>query len=127
MCRYFPQGIDTYFDNVGDEMLEAAIANMKPFGKVAACGVISEYTKSAKREGPNMLDIVYKRITIQGFLVIDYWDVFPDFISKTVGYLRSGKIKAVEDISVGVDSIPTSFIGLFQGNNIGKKIVKLAY
>lgn len=109
-------------------MLEAAIANMNPFGKVVVCGAISEYTKSMSRKGSalNMVDIVYKRIKIQGFLVSDYLNVFQDFKSKTAGYIRSGKMKAVEDISVGVHNIPSAFIGLFHGNNIGKKIVKLA-
>ncbi|XP_038878370.1 NADPH-dependent oxidoreductase 2-alkenal reductase-like [Benincasa hispida] len=125
---YFPNGIDIYFDNVGDEMLEAVIANMNPFGRVVVCGVISEYTKSTKGKGGtiNMMDIVYKRIKIQGFLVSDYLNVFQDFKSKTAGYLRSGEMKAVEDISEGLHNIPSAFIGLFHGNNIGKKIVKLA-
>ncbi|MQL36449.1 NADP-dependent oxidoreductase, partial [Escherichia coli] len=63
--RYFPDGIDRYFDNVGGEMLEAAIANMNAFGRVAVCGVISEYTSGENRASPNMLDIVYKRITVR--------------------------------------------------------------
>ncbi|XP_022145088.1 2-alkenal reductase (NADP(+)-dependent)-like [Momordica charantia] len=129
LAKYFPEGIDVYFD-VGGEMLAAAVANMNPFGRVAACGVISEYTKSKTGPpagpGPNMVDIVYKRIAIQGFLVIDYFNVFPDFISKTAGYLRSGEIQAAEDVSVGVHSIPSAFVGLFHGHNLGKKIVKLA-
>ncbi|XP_038879874.1 NADPH-dependent oxidoreductase 2-alkenal reductase-like [Benincasa hispida] len=122
--RYFPDGIDVYFDNVGAEMLEAAIANMKSFGRVALCGVISEYTNS-KRAVPSMLDLVYKRIKVQGFLTGDFLNVYPDFISKVSHYIHSGKIEILEDISVGVESIPSAFIGLFKGDNIGKKMVKL--
>lgn len=108
-------------------MVDAAVANMNPFGRVAVCGVISEYTKSkTTAAGPSMLDVMYKRIRIQGFLVVDYVSVFPEFIPKTVGYLRSGKIQALEDVSVGVESIPSAFVGLFQGSNIGKKVVTLA-
>lgn len=108
-------------------MLVAAIANMNPFGKVAVCGAISEYTKPTTGGVPMMMgDILYKRITIQGFLVTDYANVLPEFISNTVAHLRSGDIKALEDISVGVERIPSAFVGLFQGRNIGKKIVKLA-
>ncbi|KAK7327691.1 hypothetical protein VNO77_21779 [Canavalia gladiata] len=124
--RYFPGGIDIYFDNVGGEMLEAAVANMKAFGRVAICGVISEYTDSGKRASPNMLDVVFKRITIRGFLAVDFMNVFEDFLAKTSDYLRTGKLKVIEDVSSGVDNIPSAFVGLFNGDNIGKKIINLA-
>lgn len=65
-CRYFPDGIDVYFDNyVGAEMLEAAVANINFFGRVAACGVMSEYADASKRAAPNTIDIAYKKIKIQ--------------------------------------------------------------
>ncbi|CAN4120763.1 unnamed protein product [Withania somnifera] len=124
--RRFPQGIDVYFDNVGGRMLEAAVANMNSFGRVALCGVISEYTNASTRAAPEMMDIVYKRITIKGFLAADLMTVYADFLSKTVEYHQDGKLKAIEDISQGVESIPSAFIGLFNGDNIGKKIVKVA-
>ncbi|CAK8534361.1 unnamed protein product [Lathyrus sativus] len=123
--RYFPDGIDMYFDNVGGEMLEAAIANMKAFGRVAVCGVISQYTDAGKRASPNMMDVVYKRITIRGFLCADYMDVFADFLAKTFDYLRDGKLQVIEEISMGVESIPSGFIELFNGDNVGKRIIKL--
>ncbi|KAM7509393.1 hypothetical protein LguiA_019846 [Lonicera macranthoides] len=124
--RYFPDGIDIYFDNVGAEMLEAAVMNMNAFGRVAVCGVISEYTDDGKRAAPNMLDVVYKRIKIQGFLAADYLYAYTDFISTTVDHLRTGKMHALNDISFGVESIPSAFKGLFHGENIGKKMVQIA-
>ncbi|XAR57355.1 2-alkenal reductase [Bertholletia excelsa] len=123
--RYFPDGIDIYFDNVGAEMQEAAVANMNTFGRVAVCGLMSEYIDSNKRAAPNMVDVVYKRITIRGFLAADFMDVYADFISSTADHLRNGRIRALEDISLGLDSIPGAFVGLFRGDNIGKKIVKI--
>ncbi|KAH7850523.1 hypothetical protein Vadar_034315 [Vaccinium darrowii] len=123
--RYFPDGIDIYFDNVGAEMLEAAVANMNAFGRVAVCGVISEYTDTAKHAAPNMLDVVYKRITVRGFLCIDHMNLFADFISTTANHLRNGKIHVIEDISQGLESIPAAFTGLFRGDNVGKKIVQI--
>ncbi|KAL2344034.1 hypothetical protein Fmac_005319 [Flemingia macrophylla] len=123
--RYFPDGIDVYFDNVGGEMLEAAIVNMKTFGRVAVCGVISEYTNTGMRASPNMLDVVYKRISIKGFLAADFLNVFEDFFIKTLDYIRSGKLKVIEDVSPAVESIPSAFVGLFRGDNIGKKIINL--
>ncbi|XP_022145101.1 2-alkenal reductase (NADP(+)-dependent)-like [Momordica charantia] len=123
--KYFPDGIDVYFDNVGGVMLEAAVANLNTFGRVALCGVISEYTNS-KKAAPNMLDLVYKRIKIEGFLAGDHFDVYSDFIAKASDYIRSGKIETLEDVSMGIHSIPSAFVGLFKGDNIGKKIVKFA-
>jgi NADPH-dependent curcumin reductase CurA len=126
LYRYFPDGIDIYFDNVGAEMQEAAVANMNAFGRVAVCGVISEYTDAGKRAAPDMIDVVYKRITIRGFLVVDHINVYGDFISTTSDQLRSGDMHVIEDIATGVENIPSAFIGLFRGENIGKKIVKIA-
>lgn len=124
--RYFPDGIDIYFDNVGAEMLEAAVANMNTYGRVAVSGVIAEYTDSAKRAAPNMVDVIYKRIKIQGFLAADHMNVYPEFVATTSDHLRAGKIHPLEDISHGLGSIPSAFIGLFSGDNVGKKMVKIS-
>lgn len=102
------------------------MANMRIFGRVAVCGVISEYSSGGRKASPNMLDIVYKRISIRGFLAADFLNVFEDFLSKTSDYLRTGKLKTIEDISSGVESIPSAFVGLFKGDNIGKKVISLA-
>lgn len=128
MCndRYFPEGIDIYFDNVGGEMLEAAVANMNLFGRVAACGVIAEYTDEGKRAAPSMLDVIYKRITIRGFLAYDLLNIHAEFMSSTSDLLQQGKIHVLEDISYGLESVPSAFAGLFRGDNVGKKIVKVA-
>ncbi|KAG9459649.1 hypothetical protein H6P81_004157 [Aristolochia fimbriata] len=126
--RYFPEGIDVYFDNVGAEMLEAAVANMNTNGRVAVCGVISEYTNAQKRAAPDFLDIIYKRITLQGFLAGDYLQqYFPEFFSVTSDLLRNGKICALEDVSPGLESVPSAFCGLFRGDNVGKKLVRVAH
>ncbi|WCJ29655.1 Zinc-binding dehydrogenase family protein [Euphorbia peplus] len=124
--RYFPEGIDIYFDNVGAEMQEAAISNMNVFGRVAVCGVISEYTNEGRKSAPDMIDVIYRRLKIQGFLAADFMNLYPDFISTTSDYLRAGKIESLEDISVGVETIPSSLIALFRGQNMGKKMVQLA-
>lgn len=126
VAKYFPDGVDIYFDNVGGEMLEAAVANMNQFGRVAVCGVIAEYTEKGKRAAPDMIDIVYKRITIRGFLAGDYMSQFPEFISATSDHLKTGRMHSIEDISQGLESIPSAFAGLFRGDNVGKKIVQIA-
>ncbi|KAK9073803.1 hypothetical protein SSX86_006397 [Deinandra increscens subsp. villosa] len=124
--RYFPDGIDIYFDNVGGKMLEAAISNMKSHGRVALCGVISEYTNAEKRATPDMINVIYKRITIQGFLAGDYMSLFPEFVTTTVDHLRTSKMNVLEDVSVGLEGLPSAFVGLFRGDNIGKRIVQVS-
>ncbi|KAK6135486.1 hypothetical protein DH2020_030772 [Rehmannia glutinosa] len=124
--RYFPEGIDIYFDNVGGEMLEAAVQNMNLFGRIAVCGVISEYTDTQKKAKPDIVQVIYKRIKIEGFLAIDLNDIYPEFVSTTVQYLQTDKLKVIEDMSYGVESIPSAFVDIFRGNNIGKKVVKIA-
>ncbi|KAF5817179.1 putative 2-alkenal reductase (NAD(P)(+)) [Helianthus annuus] len=125
--RYFPDGIDIYFDNVGGEMLEAVVANMNAFGRIAACGVLSGYTNSKKHIALSMVDVVYKRIMIHGFLATDFTsNDFNDFMSVTKDYVRAGKLSVPEDISFGIETIPSAFVGLFRGDNVGKKIVQIA-
>ncbi|XP_064972812.1 2-alkenal reductase (NADP(+)-dependent)-like [Musa acuminata AAA Group] len=123
--RYFPEGIDIYFDNVGSAMLEAAVANMNLFGRVAVCGAISEYADAGKRVALDMVDVIYKRITLRGFLALDHLHVYAGFISSTSDHLRHGRMRAVEDISTGLESAPSAFAGLFRGDNVGKKLVHL--
>ncbi|KAI3951245.1 hypothetical protein MKW92_009504 [Papaver armeniacum] len=124
--RYFPDGIDIYFDNVGSEMLEAAIVNMNPFGRVVVCGVMSEYTDETKQAAPNMMDVIYKRLSIQGFLAADHMKDYAEFTSVTSNYIRNAKLHVLEDISVGLESIPSAFVGIFRGDNIGKRMVQIA-
>ncbi|KAL0339077.1 UNVERIFIED_CONTAM: 2-alkenal reductase (NADP(+)-dependent) [Sesamum angustifolium] len=119
--RYFPEGIDIYFDNVGGEMLEAAVENMNSFGRVAACGVMSEYTDSLRKGKLDMVQIIYKRIRIQGFLALDFMNIYQEFISTTTQYLQTRRIKAVEDISYGVESIPKAFVDIFVAIMLGKR------
>nr|XP_009408976.1 PREDICTED: 2-alkenal reductase (NADP(+)-dependent)-like [Musa acuminata subsp. malaccensis] len=123
--RYFPEGIDIYFDNVGSAMLEAAVANMNLFGRVAVCGAISEYADAGKRLALDTVDVIYKRITLRGFLAFDHLHVYAGFISSTSDHLRHGRMRAVEDISTGLESVPSAFAGLFRGDNVGKKLVHL--
>ncbi|KAL0308633.1 UNVERIFIED_CONTAM: NADPH-dependent oxidoreductase 2-alkenal reductase [Sesamum radiatum] len=105
-------------------MLEAAVENMNSFGRVAACGVMSEYTDSLRKGKLDMVQLIYKRIRIQGFLALDFMNIYHQFISTTTQYLQTCKIKAIEDIYYGVESIPMASVDIFRGNNIGKKIVR---
>lgn len=107
-------------------MLEVAIANMNAFGRVAACGAISEYTDKKKQARIDMMDVIYKRITISGYLASDYIHVYPDFVSMTSEHLSHGRMHAVEDISHGIENVPSALVELFEGVNIGKKLVQVS-
>ncbi|KAG0515015.1 hypothetical protein BDA96_10G242400 [Sorghum bicolor] len=124
--RYFPDGIDVYFENVGGEMLEAALANMNTYGRVALSGVIAEYTGGGRRAVPDLLDVIYKRITIRGFFAWDFLPRFAEFNAVIGEWIRDGKVQVVEDVSDGLESVPSAFAALFRGQNVGKKLVKLA-
>ena len=122
-----PDGIDVYFDNVGGEHLEAAIAAMKPFGRVALCGAISQYNATEPPPGiRNLALAVGKRLTLRGFIVRDHVDRQSDFVRDVGGWLRDGKIHYRETVVEGIEHAPDAFIGLLRGENTGKMLVKLA-
>ncbi|GAA0184714.1 reductase [Lithospermum erythrorhizon] len=126
--RYFPEGIDIYFENVGGKMLDAVLLNMRIHGQIAVCGMISQYNL-AKPEGVhNLMSIIYKRIRIEGFVVTDYYHLYSNkFLDTVLPYIREGKITYVEDTVEGLESGPGGLIGLFSGNNIGKQVVFIAH
>ncbi|KAF8687696.1 hypothetical protein HU200_042620 [Digitaria exilis] len=124
--RYFPNGIDINFENVGGEMMEAVLANMNTYGRVALCGVISEYTGASRRAVPDLLEMIYKRITIRGFFAWDFLPKFAEYNAVIGDWVRQGKVQVIEDVSDGLENLPAAFVELFTGQNVGKKIVKLA-
>ena len=121
-----PEGIDVYFENVGGEHLQAALNVMNPFGRVAACGMISAYNDVQPSPGPNnLMLIVGKKIRITGFIVSDHTDMQPQFLSDMVGWIKVGKIEYQETVYEGLDKALDAFLALFSGDNFGKMIVKL--
>ena len=121
-----PEGIDVYFENVGGEHLQAALNVMNPFGRVAACGMISAYNDALPSHGPNnLMLIVGKKIRISGFIVSDHADMQPQFMSDMVGWIAAGNIEYQETVYEGLDKALDAFLALFSGDNFGKMIVKL--
>jgi NADPH-dependent curcumin reductase CurA len=122
-----PDGIDVYFDNVGGEALEAALSALRVHGRIIACGGISGYNEEKPRPGPsNLFNITTKRLMMRGMIVSDSLDRRGEFEKEMGGYLQSGKLKNRETVVEGLDQAEAAFIGLFNGNNIGKMVVKLA-
>ena len=121
-----PDGIDAYFDNVGGDHLEAAIACMRDHGRIAACGSISRYNDDAASAGPrNMFMIVTKRLTMRGFIVRDWASEVKAFLTEVAPLVASGQIKALETVVEGLDSAPEAFISMLKGGNVGKMVVKI--
>ena len=122
--RRCPDGIDVYFDNVGGDHLEAAIASMNNFGRIVACGMISRYNDTESVPGPsNLMQIVGKRLRIQGFIVSDHEAA--DFDSDMKKWIAEGKVRWEETVVEGLDRAVDALIGLFTGVNMGKMVVKL--
>lgn len=124
--RYFPQGIDIYFDNVGGKTLEAVLLNMKPFGRIAVCGMISQYNLSEQEGVKNLMQLVSKRVRMEGFNCLDHLPKYSDYLDFVLPYIRQGKIVYVEDIAHGLDSAPSVLVGLFSGRNVGKQLIHLS-
>ncbi len=121
-----PEGIDVYFENVGGDHLQAAIANMNPFGRIAACGMIQTYNDAQPVPGPdNLMLIVGRKLRINGFIVSDHLDMRPAFLQQMETWLRDGKISYRETVVDGLDHAVEAFLGLFSGSNFGKMVVKI--
>ena len=121
-----PDGIDVYFDNVGGEMLEAALSVLRVNGRIIACGGISGYNAETPRPGPsNLFNITTKRLTMKGLIVSDWLSCRGEFEQVVGDYYRSGKLRSKETVVVGIDKAVSAFLGLFTGKNIGKMVVKL--
>jgi hypothetical protein len=122
-----PDGIDVYYDNVGGETLEAALSALRVHGRIIACGGISGYNQEEPRPGPsNLFTMITKRLTMKGFIVRDWLDRQAEFETEMGGYFRAGKLKNRETVVFGIDKAVDAFLGLFQGHNVGKMVVKLA-
>ena len=121
-----PEGIDVYFDNVGGDHLEAAIGALHTYGRVAACGSVSRYNDVEPSPGPrNMFMVVTKRLRIQGYIITDHYDRYPEFFERASEWVREGKLRYRETVVEGIDNAPRAFLGLLRGENIGKMLVKV--
>ena len=124
--EHAPDGIDVYFDNVGGETLEAAIGAMRLHGRIVACGSISRYNATEALPGPrNMFLVVTKRLRMQGFIVFDHYDRFPAFLAEVAPAVADGSIRYRETIVDGIERAPEAFIGLLEGANVGKMLVRV--
>lgn len=121
-----PDGIDVYFDNVGGETLEAAIGALRLHGRIVACGSISRYNATEALPGPrNLFMVVTKRLRMQGFIISDHADRFGAFLAEVAPRVADGSIRYRETVVDGIEHAPEAFIGMLEGANIGKMLVRV--
>ena len=117
--------IAVYFENVGGKMLDAVLLNMRAYGCIAVCGMISQYNDMP--EGVhNLMHLIYKRVHIKGFVVFDYYHLYLKFLYLVLPHIAEGKIVFLEDIAEGLQSSPAALVGLFFGLNVGKQVILVA-
>jgi NADPH-dependent curcumin reductase CurA len=121
-----PNGIDVYFDNVGGDILDAALQTMNDFGRIVACGMISRYNDAEPAPGPrHITNIVTRRLRMQGFIVIDYLGRFMEAAMQLGVWAAEGKLKNRVHVVDGFHNAPTAINMLFAGENMGKLVVKV--
>ncbi|MFG2037112.1 NADP-dependent oxidoreductase [Dactylosporangium sp. NPDC048998] len=123
--RLAPDGIDVYFDNVGGEQLEAALFRMNLHGRIAVCGAISQYNTPDATGIRNLSLLISKRLTMQGFLVLDHWSRREAFTEEMTGWLREGRMRVAETFVDGIGNAVEGFLGMLRGANLGKMIVRI--
>jgi NADPH-dependent curcumin reductase CurA len=121
-----PNGVDVYFENVGGKVFAAVLRVINRGARIPLCGMISEYCATSDPGGPNLRPLLVHRATIKGFIISDHFDRFPAFLKEVTPLVRDGRIKYREDIVDGLESAPSALIGLFEGKNFGKMLVRVA-
>ena len=119
-----PDGVDGHFENVGGAVLDAVLARMNAFGRIAMCGMISGYNGAPIPLAQPSL-ILQSRLTIEGFIVSEHMDIWPQALTELGGMVASGKLKFRESVAQGIAAAPEAFLGLLKGRNFGKQLVKL--
>ena len=119
-----PAGIDGYFENVGGMVLDAVLPLMNAFGRIALCGMIAGYNgKPVPMTYPAL--ILMSRLRIQGFIVSEHMEVWPEALKELGALVATGKLKPRESVALGIEAAPEAFLGLLKGKNFGKQVVKL--
>lgn len=120
-----PKGIDVYFENVGGDVLRAVMTQLNQNARIPLCGLISEYNATESTPGPNLRPLLFNRALIQGFIVSDHVARMGDFLRDCGAWVREGRLKYREDVVIGLEKAPEAFIGLLQGKNFGKLLVRV--
>lgn len=122
-----PNGVDVYFDNVGGDILDAALGSINTKARIVICGAISQYNNTGPVKGPaNYLSLLINRARMEGFVVFDYEDRYPRAMTEISQWMREGSFKHREDIVEGLEKFPEALQMLFEGKNFGKLVLRVA-
>jgi NADPH-dependent curcumin reductase CurA len=121
-----PTGIDIYFENVGGDVLRAVLRLINTNARIPLCGIISQYNATELPPGPNLAPLLVNRALIKGFIVSDHLDRMADFLTDCTRWVREGKLRYREDVTERLENAPAAFIGLLEGKNFGKLLVKVS-
>jgi NADPH-dependent curcumin reductase CurA len=124
--RLCPGGVDVYFDNVGGPVLAKVYDRLADFGRVVVCGMAGEYNGAEGTVGPPLRPVLRKRLRIEGFVVYDHYDRYPEFRSEALAALSAGQLRHREDVVAGLEDAPAALARLLRGQNHGKQLVQLA-
>jgi NADPH-dependent curcumin reductase CurA len=121
-----PKGIDVYFDNVGGAVQQTVWPLLNDFARIPVCGLIAQYNAATPMPGPDMFSVLRKRLLLRGFIVSDFAAKQGDFLRDVGEWVCSGRLKYREDVVDGLEQAPAAFLGLLQGKNFGKLLVRVA-
>lgn len=126
--QHCPQGVDVYFDNVGVPILDAVLARINRKARIVICGAIAQYNATGAMQGPkNYMSLLVNRARMEGMVVFDYAERYPQAIAELAGYLKDGRMKSREDVvRGGVRAFPSTLLKLFAGENFGKLVLHVA-
>lgn len=126
-----PEGIDVYFESVGGKVFDAVLPQLNTSARVPVCGLVSQYNATSLPEGPDRMgylmgQILWKRITMRGFIIFeDFAPLYPEFAATMSAWLKAGKIHYREEIIDGLEQAPSAFIGMLDGKNFGKRVIRV--
>ncbi|MGE4239282.1 NADP-dependent oxidoreductase [Ramlibacter sp.] len=125
--EHCPKGVDVYFDNVGGDILDDVLTRIGRGARIVICGAISQYNNTTAVQGPkNYMSLLVNRARMEGMVVFDYADRYPQAIAELAGYLRDGRMKSKEDVVLGIENFPKALLKLFSGENFGKLVLEVA-
>ncbi|MDB5986320.1 MAG: putative NADP-dependent oxidoreductase [Nevskia sp.] len=126
LTEHCPKGVDIFFDNVGGEILDAALTRIRMHARIIICGAISQYNNTAPIAGPkNYLSLLVNRARMEGIVVFDWAPRYGEAVKALAGWMAQGKLKSKEDVVEGIETFPETLLKLFSGENFGKLVLKV--
>ena len=123
--QHCPKGVDVYFDNVGGEILDIVLTQLARHARIVICGAISQYNSTSVKGPSNYLSLLVNRAMMQGMVVFDYTQRFPEAMREMAGWMAAGQLKSREQIVSGIETFPETLLKLFKGENTGKLVLQV--